>query len=177
MEDVVAADRRIEKILAEETDSKMERLISSMQDQIRLLKKDLKEAHDQISAHQATATPTAALATTSAVTVAAAHPPPLTPAQPPPLATTQPPPPTPARHLYQGYPEESPYFQPQADRLPPRCFCVGKKGILCPTARPVQSSNACCANKRALTLAAHLEDKYWSYLQHRMMARNPLKYS
>ena len=123
MKDVVAAARRIEKILEEQTDSKMERLISSMQDQISLLKKDLKEAHDQISAHQATAIPTAALAATSAVTVAAA--------QPPPLATTQPPPPTPARHLYQGYPEESPYFQPprrQLDRRPPRCFLCGEEG-------------------------------------------------
>ena len=139
MEDVVAAARRIEKILEEQTDSKMERLISSMQDQIRLLKKDLKEAHKQISAHQITATPNAALAATSAVTVAAAypsrlapaHPPPLAPAQPPPLATAQPPPPAPARHLYKGYPEESPYFQPpcwQSDRRPPRCFLCGEEG-------------------------------------------------
>ena len=131
MEDVVAAARRIEKILEEQTDSKMERLISSMQDQIRLLKKDLKEARDQISAHQATTTPTAALAATSAVTVAAAHLPPLAPAQPLPLATAQPPPPAPARHLYQGYPEEGPYFPPprrQSDRRPPRCFLCGEEG-------------------------------------------------
>ena len=123
MEDVVAAARRIENILEEQTDS--------MQDQIRHLKKDLKEAHDQISAHQATTTPTAALATTSAVTAAAAHLPPLAPAQPPPLATAQPPPPAPARHLYQGYPEESPYLQPprrQSDKRPPRCFLCGEKG-------------------------------------------------
>ena len=107
----------------------MERLISSMQDQIRLLKKDLKEAHDQISTHQATATPTTTLAATSAVTVADAHPPPL--AQPPPLATAQPPPPSPARHLYQEYPEEGPYFRPprwQPDRRPPRCFLCGEEG-------------------------------------------------
>ena len=103
MEDVVAAARRLEKVLEEQTDSKMERLISSMQDQIRLLKKDLKDAHKQIFTHQATATPTAALAATPASTVAAA----------------QPPPPAPACHLYQGYPEENPYFQPphrQSDR-------------------------------------------------------------
>ena len=37
MEDVVAAARRIEKILEEQTDSKMERLVNSMQDQIRIL--------------------------------------------------------------------------------------------------------------------------------------------
>ena len=131
MEDVVAAARRIEKILEEQADSKMERLISSMQDQIRLLKKDLKEAHDQISAHPTTATPTAALAATSAVTVAAAHPPPLSPAQPSPLATAQPPPPAPARHLYQGYPGESPYLPPprrQSDRRPPHCFLCGEEG-------------------------------------------------
>ena len=83
LEDVVTAARRIEKILEEQMDSKMEHLISSMQDQIRLLKKDLKEAHDQISTHQAPATPTTALAATSAVTVA--HLPPL--AQPPPFAS------------------------------------------------------------------------------------------
>ena len=127
MEDVVAAAKLIEKILAEQTDSWMERLISSMQDQIRLLKKDLKEAHDQISAHQATTTPTAALATTSAVTVAAAHPPPLVSAQPPPLATAQLPPPAPARHLYQGYPEESPYFQPPR-RLLRQQACANARG-------------------------------------------------
>ena len=37
MEDVVSAARRIEKILEEQTDSKIECLISSMQDQIRFL--------------------------------------------------------------------------------------------------------------------------------------------
>ena len=160
----------------------MERLISSVQDQIKLLKKDLKEAHDQISAHQATTTPTAALATTSAVTVAAALPPPLAPAQLPPLATAQPPPPAPARHLYQGYhiPRRAHIFNHLTgswigDLL--AASYVGKKGSLCPTARPAQSSNACCANKRALTLAAHLEDNYWSCLQWRMMPKNPLMYS
>ena len=46
MEDVVAAARRIEKVLEEQNDSKMERLITSMQDQIRILTKDLKSAHE-----------------------------------------------------------------------------------------------------------------------------------
>ena len=64
LEDVVAPAKRVEKVLEEQTDSKMECLISSMQDQIRLLKKDFKEAHDQISTHQAAATPTTALAAT-----------------------------------------------------------------------------------------------------------------
>ena len=57
MEEVVAAARRIEKILEEQTDSKMERLINCMQDQIRILKKDLKEANDQIATHKAAAPP------------------------------------------------------------------------------------------------------------------------
>ena len=134
MEDVVAAARRIEMILEEQTDSKMECLISTMQDQIRLLKKDLKDAHEQIATHKATATPTAALAATPASTVAAAQLPPPAPAQPPPPAS--------ARHLYQGYPEENPYYQPprqQSDRRPPRCFLCGEEGHFvssCP-ARPV----------------------------------------
>ena len=126
---MVAAARRIEKILEEQTDSKMECLISAMQDQIRLLKKDLKEANDQISMQQAAVTPTTALAATSAVNVATAHPPPL--AQTPPLATAQLPPPSPARHLYQDYPEEGPYFRPpcrQLDRRPPRFFLCGEEG-------------------------------------------------
>ena len=98
MEDVVAAARRIEKVLEEQNDSKMERLITSMQDQIRILTKDLKSAHEQMAAQQASATPTAALAAPPIATMAAAHPPPLAQppslaaAQPPPLATAQPPP-------------------------------------------------------------------------------------
>ena len=76
MEDVVAAARRIEKVLEEQNDCKMERLITSMQDQIRILTKDLKSAHEQMAAQQASATPTAALAAPPI-----AHPPPL--AQPP----------------------------------------------------------------------------------------------
>ena len=129
LEDVVAVARRIEKVLEEQTDSRMERLISAMQDQIRLLKKDLKEAHDQIITNQASATPTVALASSPAATVAAAHPPPL--AQPPPLATAQPPPPAPARHPYQDYQEEGPHFRPprrQQDRRPPCCFLCGEEG-------------------------------------------------
>ena len=117
MEEVVAAARHIEKILEEQTDSKMERLISTMQDQIRLLKKDLKDAHDQIATHKAAATPTAALAAVPAPTIAAAQLPPSAPA--------------PARHLYQEYPEEPPYYHPprrQSDRRSPRCFLCGEEG-------------------------------------------------
>ena len=120
-------------------DSKMEHLISPMQDQIRLLKKDLKDTQEQITTHQATATPTAALAATPTSTVAAA--------QPPPPAPAQPPPPEPARHLYQGYPEENPYFQPpcrQSDRRPPRCFLCGEEGHF------VSNCTACSVLQRLL---------------------------
>ena len=41
MEEVVAAARRIEKILEKQADSKMERLVNSMLEQIRILRKDL----------------------------------------------------------------------------------------------------------------------------------------
>ena len=58
MEDVAAAARRIEKILDEQTDIKMERLVNTMQEQIWLLKKDLKEANEQIAAHQSCFRPT-----------------------------------------------------------------------------------------------------------------------
>ena len=143
MEDVVAAAMRIERILGEQSDSKMERLILSMQDQIRILTKDLKNAHEQMATQSAPTTPTAALAAPPVATVAAAHPPPLAqpppmavahppPAAPlPPLATAQPPPYPPARHLYQDYGEEGPYFWPprrQQDRRSPRCFLCGEEG-------------------------------------------------
>ena len=111
MEEVVAAARRIERILGEQPDSKMEELILSMQDQIRILMKDLKSAHEQMASQSTAATPTAALAAPPAATVAAAQPPPVASppamaiAHPPPaallppLATAQPPPYPPARQM------------------------------------------------------------------------------
>ena len=122
MEEVVAAARRNERLLGEQPDSKMEQIILSMQDQIRILTKDLKNAHEQIASQATAATPTAALAAPPAVTVAAAQPPPAAlppamahahppPAAPlPPLATAQPLPYPPGRQLYHNYREEGPYF-------------------------------------------------------------------
>ena len=129
MEDIVAGARRIEKILEEQTDTKMERLVSTMQDQIRLLKKDLKEANEQIAAHRTAAPPVAAMAAVPAPTAATA-------------AAAQPPPAAPARHVYQDYGEEPPFYRPhicQMDHRPPRCFLCGEEGHFvsnCP-ARPV----------------------------------------
>ena len=132
MEDVVAAARRIERILGEQSDSKMERLILSMQDQIRILTKDLKSAHEQMATQSASTTPTAATQPPPLAQpppMAVAQPPPATPL--PPLATAQPPPYPPARHLYQDYGEEEPYYRPprrQQERRPPRCFLCGEEG-------------------------------------------------
>ena len=112
MEEVAAVARRIERIISDQSSLKMEQLIVSMQDQIRVLTKDLKGAHEQMASQQAPATQTAALTASPAATVAAAQPPPIAQpppmaiaqpppaAQLPPLATAQPPPYPPARHLY-----------------------------------------------------------------------------
>ena len=75
MEEVVAATRRIERILGKQPDSKIEQIVLSMQDQIRILTKDLKKAHEQMASQAMAATPTAALAATPADMVAAAQPP------------------------------------------------------------------------------------------------------
>ena len=122
-----------------------------MKDQIQILTKDLKKAHEQMASQAAAATPTAALAATPAMTVAAAQPPPvasppaianahLPPAAPlPPLATAQPPPYPPGRQIYPDYEEEGPYFRAprrQTDRRPPRCFLCDEEGHFayrCPT--------------------------------------------
>ena len=161
MEDVVAAARRIEKILEEQTDSKMERLVSSMQDQIRILKKDLKEANEQIAAHKASTPPAAAMATIPAPAAAAA-------------AAAQPPPATPARHTYQDYGEEPNFYRPprrQMDRRSPRCFLCGEEGYFvsnCP-ARPVlqrllrqQAHASACGPPRGqiLELPTHKDDSH-----------------
>ena len=129
MEDIVTAARRIEKILKEQTDTNMERLVNTMQDQIRILKKDLKEANEQITAHKAAAPPVTAMAAVSAPTAATA-------------AAAQPPLAAPARHIYQDYGEEPPFYCPprrQMDRRSPRCFLCGEEGHFvshCPP-RPV----------------------------------------
>ena len=56
MEEVVAAACRIERILGEQPESKIEQIVLSMQDQIRILTKDLKKAHEQMVSQAAAAT-------------------------------------------------------------------------------------------------------------------------
>ena len=112
MEEVVAAARQIEKILEEQTDSKMERLVNSMQDHIRILKKDLMEANEQITTHKAAAPTAVAMAAIATPTSAAA-------------AATQAPSTAPARHIYHDYGEEMNFHRPprrQLDRRPLSCF-------------------------------------------------------
>ena len=131
MEEVVAAARRIEKILEEQTDSKMERLVNSMQDQFRILKKDLKEANEQIATHKAAAPTAAAMAAISTPTA-------------PTAAAAQAPPAAPAHHIYHNYGEEMNFHRPprrQPDRYPPHSFLCGEKGHFvsnCPARRILQ---------------------------------------
>ena len=141
MEEVVAAARRIERILEERPISGMEQLIQSMQSQIQILTKDLAKAHEQIAAKPPAATPTAAFAAPPSNTVAAAQPPPAASAPTslpspaatplPPLATAQPPLYNPGRPPYFDYGEEGSYFRGQrrqSDRRPPRCFLCDEEG-------------------------------------------------
>ena len=94
MEEVVAAARRVERILEERPTSGMEQIIQSMQSQIQILTKDLAKAHEQMAAQASAATPTAAFAAPPSNTVAAAQPPPAASAPtslPSPTATPLPP--------------------------------------------------------------------------------------
>ena len=144
MEDVVAAALRIEKILDEQTDTKMERLVNTMQEQIRLLKRDLKEANEQIAAHRTVAPPVAAMAAVSASPAAT-------------TAAAQPPPAAPAHHIYHDYSEEPPFYCARHT-----ASSAAKKATLCPTALPAPSFNASFASKHAPAPAPCLEDKYWN---------------
>ena len=144
MEEVVAAARRIEKILEEQTDSKMERLVNSMQDQIRVLKKNLKGVNEQIATHKAAAPTAAAMAAIPAPTA-------------PTAAAAQAPPAAPACQTYHGYGEEMNFHRPprrQPDHRPSRCFLYGEEGQFvsnCPAPPILQRllRQQTCASARA----------------------------
>ena len=148
MEQVVAAARRIERILREQPATGMENLMDSMNCQIQILTKDLANAHEKLTAQPPVATSTAALAAPPSLAVAAAQCPPAPLAPPqmahptatplPPLATAQ------APQYLQGLPffydegAEPPYFRGQRrqDRRPMRCFLCDEEGYFayrCPT--------------------------------------------
>ena len=128
MEEVIAAAKRIGKILEEQTNSNMEQLVDIMQGQIQTLKRDLKEANEAITTHTATTTAAAAmgLLPAPASTVADA-------AQAPPTAPT--------RHVNHNYGDKM--NRPrlpcrQMDHRPSRCFFCDEEGHVaanCP-ARP-----------------------------------------
>ena len=159
MEDIVAAARRIEKILDEQTDTKMECLVITMQEQIRLLKKDLKEANEQIAAHR----------------TAAPQPPwPLFP--PHPQQPLQPlnrlllhPPATSTRITVKSHPSITlPVIKWIA-----ACHVASstaKKATSCPAVLPAPSFKASSASKHSSAPAPPppLEDKYWSCQPPRM---------
>ena len=135
MEEVVAAARRIERILREQPTTGMENLMDSMNLQIQILTKDLAKAHEKLAAQPPVATSTAALAAPASLAVAAAQRPPAPLAPPqlarptatplPPLATAQPP-----QYFFYDEGVEPPYFrgQRQQDRRPLRCFLCNEEG-------------------------------------------------
>ena len=140
MEEVVAATRRIERILQEQPTSGIDNLMESMDRQIQILTKDLAKAHEKLAA-QPTATPvTTALAVPPSQTVAAAQHPPASLAPPqmahpaasplPPMATAQAPQyiQDPPPYFYGN--EEPPYFRGprRQDRRPMRCFLCDEEG-------------------------------------------------
>ena len=135
----------------------MERLVNTMQDQVRILKKDLKEANEQIAAHKATAPPVTAMAAVPAPTAAAAQPlQPLNRLLPlPPATSTK----TTARNHHST---ALPAVRWIEDRR--AASSAEKKATLCPTALPARFSNATFASKHAPVPADRLEDKYWSCL-------------
>ena len=76
MEEVVAAARRIERILQEQPTSGMDTLMEFMNRQIQILTKDLAKAHEKLVAQPMVASATAALAVPPSQAVAATqHPP------------------------------------------------------------------------------------------------------
>ena len=119
MEEVVAATRRVERILQERPTSGMDTLMESMNRQIQFLAKDLAKAQDKIAAQPPVATPTAALAVPPSQAVAAAQHP-LASLAPPrmahPAATPLPPPYSPGPSQYFSGDNGTPYFRGQRRR-------------------------------------------------------------
>ena len=150
MEDVIAAARRIEKILEEQTDTKMEHLVSTMQDQIRLLKKNLKEANEQIAAHR-TACGCHGRCSRPNRSSRCSH---STASYHPPLATS-------TRIIAKNLPSIALPIVKWIAALHV-ASSAAKKATSCPTVLPAQSFSSSFASKHAPAPAPRLEDKYWS---------------
>ena len=141
MEEVVAAARRIERILQERPTSGMDTLMESMNRQIQFLTKDLAMAQDKIATQPPVATPTTALAVPPSQAVAAAQHPPASLVPPrmshssatplPLMATAQPPPYSPGPSQYFSGDNGAPYFRGQrrrSDRGSLWCFLCDEEG-------------------------------------------------
>ena len=162
MEDVVAAARRIKKIMEEQADTKMEWLVNSMQEQICILAKDFRNAHEQNVALKASPPPTTAIAAKPAAT-----------------ATSQAPPVAPARHIYQDYGDEAAFSRLprcQLVRHPSRCFFCGEEGHFIANTPPVWNYSASFAGKPTPTPARRHEDRFWSYPQLKTTLAKALTY-
>ena len=134
MEEVVAAARRVERILQERPTSGMDTLMESMNRQIQFQAKDLAKAQDKIAVQPPVATPTAAPAVPPSQAVAAAQHPPASLAPPRmahPAATQLPPPYSPGPSQYFSGDNGTPNFRGQRRRLdrgPLRCFLCDEEG-------------------------------------------------
>ena len=140
MEEVVAAARRIERILQEWPTSGMDALMESMNRQIQILTKDLAKAHEKLAAQLTAAPVTAALAVPPSQAVAAAQHPPASLAPPsmahpaatplPPMATAQVPQYLPGSPPFYYETEEPPYFRGprRQDRRSMRYFLCDEEG-------------------------------------------------
>ena len=134
MEEVVAAARRIERILREQPATGVENLMDSMNRQIQILTKDLAKAHEKLAAQPPTATSTTALAAPPSLAVAAAQRPPAPLASPQmahptatpllPMATAHTPQYLQCSPYFYDEGAEHPYFmgQRRQDRRPMHCF-------------------------------------------------------
>ena len=127
----------------------MERLLSTMQDQIRLLKKDLKEVNEQIAAHSTAAPPWLLF--------------PLQPQQPlRPLNRLLPSPLATSTRITASSPHSIALPAVRWIVDPRAASSAGKKATSCLTVLPDRSSNAFFASRHEPVPAARHEDKSWS---------------
>ena len=168
MEEVVAAARRIERILEECPTSGMEQIIQSMQSQIQILTKDLAKAHEQMASQATAATPTAAFAAPPSHRQALRHQPVCLVPQPHCYHTW-------LRHNHPCTPLAALHTLIMAKRDPISAlhgssqigdlldvFSVMRRVTSPIAALPVHYCSACCGSRHRKLLKAHPGDKSWS---------------